>query len=121
MLGSTIVPTFDALLPTSQSKISSFEIIVQVRDKFNAVTEVNITTVSVVQDSINVDYFIKLLNSSSTNVSSVFKKNPFINFLNKNNSITTAQVITTVTQLLNQMNTESIKLNAESKQLNCSL
>ncbi|CAM4846598.1 unnamed protein product, partial [Rotaria magnacalcarata] len=110
ILGSTINSLFELRLPIGCGNASLVNVIVQIRDQLNSVTEANISAVSVVPTRTNIDSFVKAINISST----VPSKHPLVEILSKNNSVLTGQVITTVSQVLNEMNTEIIRLGIQN-------
>ncbi|CAF4491135.1 unnamed protein product, partial [Rotaria magnacalcarata] len=110
ILGSTISSLFELRLPVGCGNASLMNVIVQIRDQLNSMTEANLPAVSVIPTRTSIDSFIKAMKVASTMSST----DPLVELLSKNNSVLTGQVITTVSQVLNEMNTEIIRLGIQN-------
>ena len=115
MLGSTTNERFEVLLPAGSEDRSLVYVIVHVRDNFDCVYETNITAVSVVLDMTEITSFIEFIKTSSSIISFTANNNSLVQLLSNSNSDVTAQIITTVSHALNEMNIEGIKLGNEGK------
>ncbi|CAF4796845.1 unnamed protein product, partial [Rotaria socialis] len=110
MLGTSLMMRFELRLPAGDGNSSLVVVIMQARDHLNSVTEVNIGNVSVVADTDVINSFVEAIKITSKSNSTMSDKNPLVQLLNNNNSYVTAQVVTTVSQVFNEMNIKSIEL-----------
>ncbi|CAF4649449.1 unnamed protein product [Rotaria socialis] len=109
MLGVTTAQTFEVLLPVGDRNPSSVIVIVQVRDKLNCITETNTTAVSVTSEYTHITSFIDIIKTTSNNNGIAIHMNPLVQLLENSNPDVIAQVVTTVSQVFNQLNTEIIE------------
>jgi hypothetical protein len=86
-------------------------LIVQIRDTLDCAIECNITAISVVPDTATINDLINDLQIST----SAANNNPIIRLLAGGNQQTTAQVITSLSQVFNKMNNENLKNAVASK------
>ena len=93
------VPTFDVRLPAGDSNTSYLQLVIQIRDRLDCVTRVNMTLVTVVQDTTP----ITVLGNSS-----------LLQLLSSGNQNSIGQVISSISQELNRMNTDSVQDAATS-------
>jgi len=93
MIAFSIVSTIEILLPSGNDQL----LIIQIRDQLNCLTEYNLSSlVSVRSDFESIDNF-----QSSTN-------NPIVNLLASGNQNIIGQVLTSLSQEFNKMNTENV-------------
>lgn len=115
MLGSTTSKTYNIRLPAGHGNKSAVDVIVQIRDNLHCVTEFNITNISVVPVYEEINSFINTIKISSTSSNASMVNNDDLAKVLENGSPEVAsQVVTTVSQVLNEMNLQSIKSGIES-------
>ncbi|CAF1545398.1 unnamed protein product, partial [Adineta steineri] len=95
---------FQVRLPAGDNGTSLLNLVVYVRDLLNSITQVNISSVSVMKNSeiIN-DLIDKITNSSST-----ITNNPIIRLLSSGNQNIVGQMIIALSQELNQISSENL-------------
>ncbi|CAM4932617.1 unnamed protein product [Rotaria socialis] len=92
ILGSTISSVFELRLPVGYGNASLVNVIVQIRDQFNSMTEANLPAVSVIPTRTSIYSLIKAIKISSTMSST----DPLVELLSKNNSVLTGQNIASI-------------------------
>jgi hypothetical protein len=100
--------TFDIQLPAGDV----MNLIVHIRDTFECITEYNMSSVSVIPDTTVINNLINNL-QVSTNAAN---NNPIVQLLAGGNQNTVGQVITSLSQIFNKMNTQSIQNAVSSKE-----
>lgn len=113
MLAYSYQPPFALRLPTGNSNTSLVNIIVQVRDILNCVTEYTLRPVIVRSDAAEVTTLIDALQQTSVQT---INNNPTIQLLASGNPNVVGQVLTSVSQVFNQINNENID-NAISSEM----
>lgn len=94
MLAFSPASTFDVRLPAGHPNTSFLYLIIQIRDKLDCITRLNMTPVLVVQDLTLLTY---QANSS------------LLQLLSNGNQNTIGQVINSLSQALNRMNIEGVQ------------
>ena len=115
MLASTPISHIQLRLPAGDVNTSFVNIIVQIRDILNCVTQFSIYSVIVVPDLAVVGTLVNVLQQSSTQA---INKNPVIQLLSGGNQNTIAQVLTSFSQVFNVMNKQSVETAVASKTVN---
>lgn len=105
MLAYSYQPRFTLRLPTGNSNTSLVHIIVQVRDILNCVSEYSLRPVIVRADTAEVTTLVDAL--QQTNVQTI-NNNPTIQLLASGNPNVVGQVLTSVSQVFNKINSENI-------------
>ena len=105
MLAYSYQPRFALRLPTGNSNTSLVNIIVQVRDILNCVTEYSLRPVVVQSDIAEVTNLVDALQQTSVQT---INNNPTIQLLASGNPNVVGQVLTSVSQVFNQINSENI-------------
>jgi hypothetical protein len=100
-IGFSSMSTFDIQLPAGDV----MNLIVHIRDTFECVTEYNMSSVSVIPDTTVINNLINNLQVST----SAANNNPIVQLLTGGNQNTVGQVITSLSQVFNNMNTQSIQ------------
>ena len=96
MIAFSALSTLEVQLPAGELRL-----IVHIRDQLNCLTEYNLsTTVTVLPDTAAIDDLMNSLQSSTNN--------PIIQLLSSGNQNTVGQVLTSVSQEFNKMNTENL-------------
>jgi hypothetical protein len=108
MLAHTIESIIEFRLPASIDQISTFDILVHIRDKFDCVYEFHLPSVNILRDISTISNFIDALQKSNNN-DTIFE------LLTSGNQNTIGQIITSISQLLNEINNQTIELAILSK------
>lgn len=104
LIAFSSVPVFQFHLPAGNNPTFTLNIIIHVRDLLDCKTEANTSSVSVIPD---VSAMNNLMNDLQ-NPSNQMNTNPIVKLLASGNQNIVRQVIASVSQQLNQMNTESL-------------
>jgi hypothetical protein len=112
MIGFSSISTFDVQLPAGDDNSSMVNLIVHIRDTFECITEYNMSSVSVIPDTTVINNLINNLQVST----SAANNNPIVQLLASGNQNTVGQVITSLSQVFNKMNTQSIQNAVSSKE-----
>jgi hypothetical protein len=96
MIAYSPISIFQAQLPPGNFSSFSLELIVFIRDRRDCLTQWNLTTISVLPDPTDLNNLISSLASSS------------VRLLSGGNTNTVDQVINSLSQQLNQMNSENL-------------
>ncbi|CAF1525374.1 unnamed protein product, partial [Adineta steineri] len=95
---------FQVRLPAGDNETSLLNLVVYVRDLAGSITQVNISSVNIIADfEIINDLIDKITNSSST-----ITNNPIVRLLSSGNQNVVGQMIISLSQELNQMNSENL-------------
>jgi hypothetical protein len=111
MIAFTSVSNFQVQLPAGNDNSSLVNLIVHIRDTLDCFAEYNISSPSVVPDTAGINDLIDNLKASV----SVRNSNPIVQLLAGGNQNTIGQVITSISQVFNQMNTDSLQNTVSSK------
>ena len=115
MLASTPESTIQLRLPAGAAGISSISITIYISDTLNCVAQFNMSSVNVVPDLEATNTLIDVLQQSSvTDINS----NPVIQLLASGNQNTIGQVLTSVSQVLNGLNQQSVEAAVGCKYVN---
>jgi hypothetical protein len=98
------VSTFQVQLPTGDDQTSLLHLIVYIRDQLNSITEFNMASVNVIPDSAGIADLINNIQSSSSGITA----NPIVQLLASENQNIVGQIITSLSQQFNTMNSESV-------------
>jgi hypothetical protein len=111
MVAFAPVSTFQIRLPAGDNQTSFLQIAISIRDFLDCVVEVNISSISV---SVNIEGINNLINNlqSSTNQ---LNQNPFVQLLSSGNQNVVGQILTSLSQQFNQMNTQTLNNAISSK------
>jgi hypothetical protein len=105
------VSTFQVRLPAGNDQTSLLNLIVQIRDVLNCITEYNMSSINVQPDLAGITSLVTSLQSSSVGLTN----NPIVQLLSSENQNTIGQVIASVSQEFNKMNNENIDKAVSSK------
>jgi hypothetical protein len=111
MIAFTSVSNLQVRLPAGNNNSSLVNLIVHIRDTLNCFAEYNISSPIVVPDTAGINDLIANLKASTN----VINSNPIVQLLVGGNQNTVGQVITSISQVFNQMNTESLQNTVSSK------
>jgi hypothetical protein len=106
---------FTVRLPSSEGSSSSLELLVSVCDTRSCVTEWNLTSISVQPDSNAIGNLLTDLQGSSNALMS----NPLVQLLVGGNQNTVGQVISSLSQQFNQMNSDNLHSAVSSNSSSC--
>lgn len=98
-------------MPAGNDQTSLLHISVAIRDTLNCITEINISSVTVIPDLVEISNLINDLQSLSNRKTN----NPIVQLLATGNQNTVGQLITSLSQEFNKMNSESIDKAVLSK------
>ena len=102
MIAFSSVSTFQVQLPSGNEPIFSLALVIYIRDTRDCITEWNLTSIVVRPDLAALDSLIKQL------------EDPFSPLLVNGNQNTVGQVISSLSQQLNQMNTRNLQETVSS-------
>jgi hypothetical protein len=94
---------FQIRLPSGDDQ-TLLHLIVDIRDQLNSITEFNMTSVNVIPDSAGIANLINNIQSSSSGITA----NPIVQLLASENQNIVGQIITSLSQQFNTMNSESV-------------
>ncbi|CAF1000565.1 unnamed protein product [Adineta steineri] len=94
----------DVRLPAGDNETSLLNLVVYVRDLAGSVTQVNISSVNIIADSVTINDLIDKI----TNLSSTITNNPIVRLLSSGNQNVVGQIMTALSQEFNQMNSENL-------------
>jgi len=105
MIGFSSMSNFDVQLPAGDDNTSMVNLIVHIRDTLECVAEYNMSSVSVIPDTAGINNLINNL-QVSTNAAN---NNPIVQLLAGGNQNTVGQIITSLSQVFNKMNTQNLE------------
>ena len=112
MIAFSPLSTFQVRLPVGNEQTSLLHLIVYIRDAMECVTELNMTSVTVLPDSAGMnDLLSSLQNPSASSTTS----NPITQLLASGNQNTVGQIISSISQQFNKKNMESLNNAISSK------
>lgn len=112
MLASTLSSRIEVRLPAGDGQTSFINIIISIRDMLNCVIEYDLLSLIVLPDSATT---LTLINDiQQTNIETI-NSNPVIQLLASGNQNTVGQVLTSVSQIFNEINQQSIETAVSSK------
>lgn len=91
---------------------SLVNIIIEIRDTLNCVTEFDLSSISVRTDTATTNELINVL--QQTNAQSI-NSNPVIQLLSSGNQNTIGQVLTSLSQIFNEMNLQNLETTVQSQ------
>jgi hypothetical protein len=105
MIGFSSMSNFDVQLPAGDDNTSMVNLIVHIRDTLECVAEYNMSSVSVIPDIAGINNLINNLQVSTSAVNN----NPIVQLLAGENQNTVGQIITSLSQVFNKMNTQNLE------------
>ncbi len=115
MIAFSSVSTIQIRLPAGNDNTSLLNIIIYIRDTLDCVTEFNVSSVVVVSDSEQINNLVVSIQSSSSGITN----NPFIQILASGNQNTVNQVISSLSQDFNKINSQTVENAVASKKIIC--
>ncbi|CAF2697542.1 unnamed protein product [Rotaria sp. Silwood2] len=104
MIAFSPVSLFQVRLPSGDNQTSILNIVIYIRDLLDCLTEMNMSSISVMPDLSTITDLINNLQSSSN----IIQNNPIVQLLASGNQNIVGQIITSVSQQFNKMNNESL-------------
>ncbi|CAF4254278.1 unnamed protein product [Rotaria sp. Silwood2] len=104
MIAFSPVSLFQVRLPSGDDQTSILNIVIYIRDLLDCLTEMNMSSISVMPDLSTITDLINNLQSSSN----IIQNNPIVQLLASGNQNIVGQIITSVSQQFNKMNNESL-------------
>ena len=111
MIGFSSLPTLSLRLPAGQTNTSSLQLIVVIRDPMDCVVEVNLPSVVVRKDTVEIDQLVQSLQTSTYAPNS----NPLVQILSSGNQNAVGQVLTSLSQHFNGINTQVLQTASDSE------
>jgi hypothetical protein len=116
MLASTTRSLYELRLPAGTGNSSLVNVIVHIRDTLSAVTEFNLSSVVVKSDTKQINTLLNILEQMKSNEASG-NNNPIIESLSKDDPNDVGQALTSVSQVINEMNTHTLENTIASKRV----
>ncbi|CAF1380176.1 unnamed protein product, partial [Rotaria sordida] len=104
MIAFSPVSNFQVRLPPGNNSTSLLNVVIYVRDVLNCITEVNMSSLSVIADSVGINDLINDLQSSSDTITN----NHIVQLLSSGNQNVVGQILTSLSQQFDQMNYEKL-------------
>ena len=104
IIGYSVVSTFTVRLPAGNRLDSFLHVLIHIRDLVDCVQEVNMSSVIVSVDSTSIDHLLDSLQATSTERN----RNPYVRLLFSGNQNVVGQILTSLSQESNRMNTENL-------------
>lgn len=104
MVAFSSIRFFQIRLPAGDRQTSALNLVVFIRDQSDSVTEYNMSSTTVTSDSTEINLLINSIQISSKGITN----NPVAYLLASGNQNTVGQVISSISQQLNQMDVESL-------------
>ena len=111
MIAFSTLPTISMRLPAGKSNASTLQLIVVIRDQLDCVREVDLPSVVVRTDSAETDQLIQSLQTSSNTPSN----SPLVQILSSGNQNAVGQVLSSLSQQFNDINTQALQSAADSE------
>ncbi len=111
IIAFSALPTFQIRLPAGDDQTSLLHLIINIRDTLDCITELNISSVSVIPDSVGIANLINDIQGPSGGITT----NPIIQLLASENQNIVGQVIASLSQQFNKMNSENLNAAVSSK------
>jgi len=105
------VSEFEVRLPIGNDNTSILNLFVQISDILDCISEYNMTSVIVTSDLLGINDLINTFENSPDSLTT----NPFIQLLASGNQNTVGQVLTSISQQFNKINSESLQNAVSSK------
>ena len=110
LIAFSSVSDFQARLPTGDSNTSLLQLSLIIRDDLDCIAETNISSVSVRTDVTSITAMINTLHTSVDGLTS----DPLVQLLSSGNQNAVSQILTSVAQELNSINTQNVNTAVSS-------
>ena len=111
MIAFSAASTFQIRLPAGDDQTSLLYFTVDIRDTLDCITELNMSYITVRPDTDGINDLINNLQSSSNGLTN----NPIVRLLAGGDQNTVGQIITSLSQQFNKMNSKSVANAVSSK------
>ncbi len=111
MIAFSFVSAFEVRLPAGNDQTSLLNLVIHIRDTLDCITEWNMTSVIVTPDSSSISDLINIFQTSTN----LLTTNPIVQLLSSGNQNTVGQILTSISQQFNKMNSESLETAVSSK------
>ena len=111
IIGFSFISQFDVRLSVENKNISKINLIVEIRDRFDCITETNISSITIRTDSSSLSQLINTFENSSE----LLPENSLVQLLSSGNQNTVAQILTSISEEINEMNNEALEKAISSK------
>jgi hypothetical protein len=111
MIAFSALSTFQVRLPAGDDSTSILHLNIYIRDDLECITEYNISSIFVTPDTVEINNLINAIQNSASEIAT----NPVGRLLASGNQNTVGQVITSLSQQFNKMNSESVDKAISSK------
>ena len=112
MLAFSAVSLIRLRLPAGHVNTSVLHLSMSIRDQQDSLTEFNLSSVVVLTDSDEIDQFLVDLQGSGSSSSNA---NPLVQILSSGNQNAVGQVVSSLSQQFNQINTDALRTAVESE------
>ena len=113
MIAFSSVPTMQVRLPAGQANTSVLHLLVVIRDAMDCVAEANVLSVVVRTDSSAIDEFVSTVQASAS--TTALNRLPLVQALHSGNQIAIGQVLSSLSQQFNGINTQALQTAAHSE------
>ena len=111
MIAFSAVSSFQVRLPAGDNETSLVNIVIYIRDLLDCIIEVNMSSIYVIVNSDEINNLISSLEDSSSQINN----NQFVRLLSSRNQNVVGQILTSLSQEFNNINTENIDNAISSK------
>ncbi len=108
MIGHTSESVIGVRLPASIDERSTLNILVHIRDRFDSISEFHLPPITIRPDYLEIKNFIENLQEATS------KNDTISQLLNNGDPNTLGQLTTSISQLFNEINHQTIQLAARS-------
>ena len=112
MIAFSSVSSIQLRLPAGDLNSSQLHLTVVIRDQLDCVTRVNLSSVLVTTDSTEIDQLLRSLNRSTSG--NALTSDPLVQILYSGNQNAVGQVINSLSQHFNRLNTQALQETAAS-------
>jgi hypothetical protein len=109
MIAFSSLPTMSLRLPAGQTNASTLQLIVVIRDQMDCVMEVDLPPMVVQADSAETGQLLQSLQTAS----STLNNNPLVQILSSGNQNAVGQVLSSLSQQFNDINTQALQSAAD--------
>ena len=111
MIAFSTVPTFTVRFPAGDRKDSLLYVVIHIQDVLHCVREVNMSSLIVSVDSEGINHLMNSFQNSPAEMN----QNPYIQLLSSENQNVVGQVVSSLSQEINQMNDHNVDTALSSK------
>ena len=108
MIAFSSISNFSVRLPCGDANTSLLHLVIVIRDTFDCVTELNMTSVFVISDPSTFTMLMNIAYNPPTT-------NPLVQILSSGNQNIIGQLLISLSQKLSQLNSESVNMAVSSR------